>query len=263
LLPKPSPDCQTGLKSLVFTLYRQSAAVLETAIEQIVQNPDSGDSFNPVAAATPVRSWKEIGFPLPPAPKKDRDRQIPSATIPQGWVFVKPGPLDPPMIQFRFPAPLDSYAGEITDASGEIHLPKDLTIGAANGFIEVDTRWAVTMGNVLLNEAIRGSMMLYTKKHPVARFQFDSVDSGDQKIGFGRLSNGSIRGIFTLKGKSVPLQCLAEFEPVLGEDQTPMLLIRTEFKIDLRAFGIEGADGPEPIRHTLLFDVNFVLKPKA
>ena len=56
---------------------------------------------------------------------------------------------------------------------------------------------------------------------------------------------------------------LAEFEPVLGEDQTPMLLIRTEFKIDLRTFDIEGADGPEPVRHTLLFDVNFVLKPKA
>jgi hypothetical protein len=28
------------------------------------------------------------------------------------------------------------------------------------------------------------------------------------------------------------------------------------FTIDLRAFDIEGADGPAPARHTLIFDIN-------
>jgi hypothetical protein len=39
-------------------------------------------------------------------------------------------------------------------------------------------------------------------------------------------------------------------------------LIRSAFKIDLRIFGIEEADGPAPARYTLLFDVNFLLKER-
>jgi len=53
-----------------------------------------------------------------------------------------------------------------------------------------------------------------------------------------------------------------EFEPVIGEDGKPRLLIRGAFKIDLRVFNIEGADGPAPARHILLLDLNFILKER-
>jgi hypothetical protein len=111
------------------------------------------------------------------------------ATIPRKWALTKSGPEDPPMIQFRFPAPLDNYAGEVTSGKGEFVLPESLRVDGAKGFIEVDTRNSITMGEPILDETIRG-----------------------------------------------------------------------RFKIDLRVFKIEGTDGSAPARHTLLFDVNFILK---
>jgi len=65
-----------------------------------------------------------------------------------------------------------------------------------------------------------------------------------------------------LKGKKIALNAKMEFEPVIGEDRKPRLLIRGAFKIDLRVFNIEGADGPAPARHMLLFDLNFILKER-
>ena len=56
---------------------------------------------------------------------------------------------------------------------------------------------------------------------------------------------------------------ITEIEPILGEDGKPRLLIHGTFKIDLRTFNIEGADGPAPARHTLLFDLNFILQEKT
>jgi hypothetical protein len=53
---------------------------------------------------------------------------------------------------------------------------------------------------------------------------------------------------------------MAEFEPIIDDSGKPRLLIRATFNIDLRVFKIEGADGPAPARHTLIFDVNFILK---
>ena len=44
------------------------------------------------------------------------------------------------MIQFRFPAPLDNYAGEVTAAKGEFALAEDLMVDGARGFIEIDLR---------------------------------------------------------------------------------------------------------------------------
>jgi hypothetical protein len=63
------------------------------------------------------------------------------------------------------------------------------------------------------------------------------------------------------KGTSVPLAVVAEFEPVIGADGGPRLLARSAFQIDLRTFDIEGADGPEPAKYTLLLDVNLKRKP--
>ena len=60
----------------------------------------------------------------------------------------------------------------------------------------------------------------------------------------------------------MPLAAPAEFEPVIGADGRPRLIVRTAFGIDLRNFDIEGADGPEPARYTLLFDINLQFEPK-
>ena len=159
-------------------------------------------------------------------------------------------------------APLDNYAGEVTSAKGEIVLPINLQVDGAKGFIEVDTSSSITMGDPVLDEIIRGSIMLYTNKYPTAKFAIESVASDGRPITFGQQTAASIQGLFTLKGKTVPLTSTAEIEPIIADNGKPRLLIRSTFKIDLRVFNIEGADGPPPARHTLLFDANFTLKEK-
>jgi polyisoprenoid-binding protein YceI len=241
-------------------LFQQAGAVMENTVARIIEDPDSGDSFVPVGENTLQTSWESIGFPLPPAPKEKTAELNISAEIPQHWILAKSGPDDPPMIQFRFPAPLDNYAGEVKSAKGEFFLAKNLKLDSAEGFIEIDTRIAITMGDPLLDEAIQGSMLLSTKNFPTARFDVEKITGDGLPLVYGRLSPAAVNGIFSLKGKKNALSSKMEFEPVIGEDGKPRRLIRGTFKIDLRVFNIEGADGPAPAKHTLLFDLNFILK---
>ena len=243
-------------------LFRQAAAVLEDAVAKIIQDPQSGDSFDSVESGGSQKSWENLGFPLPPAPEQKSARLKSTAEPSKDWILVKSGPDDPPMIQFRFPAPLDNYAGEVTTAKGVFSLAENLKVDGAAGFIEIDTSSSITMGDPRLDEALGGSMLLYTKKFPTAKFVVNDITSDGQPIAYGRLTPAAVSGTFTLKGRSVPLTTKAEFEPVIGADGRPRLLISGAFKIDLRIFNIEGADGPAPARHHLLLDLNFILKEK-
>jgi hypothetical protein len=103
-------------------------------------------------------------------------------------------------------------------------------------------------------------MLLYAKKYPTAEFVVENISGDGLPLAFGRLSPAAVLGAFTLKGKKIPLSSKTEFEPVIGEDGMPRLLLRGAFEIDLRVFNIEGADGPAPARHKLLFDFNFILR---
>ncbi len=140
-------------------------------------------------------------------------------------------------------------------------LPETLVVDGTTGFVEVDTRRAVTLGEPVLDEAVRGSALLGARTFPQARFAIETVSGDGQPLAYGRLTPATVTGTFTLKGASVPLAVVAEFEPVIGADGGPRLLVRSAFQIDLRTFDIEGADGPEPAKYTLLLDVNLKLKP--
>jgi polyisoprenoid-binding protein YceI len=239
-------------------LFSQAAAVGEKAVVRIAADPASGDSFDPVKKSTPAKSWQQIGFPLPPAPEVKTARKAVSDAVPKDWILAASGPDDPPMIQFRFPAPLDNYAGEVKSGRGKLSLAENRLVDSAQGFVEIDTRSNITMGDPRLDEAITGSMILYSKKFPAARFDIEKISGDGQPIAYGRLSPAFVAGKFTLKGKSIPLTSTTQIEPVLAEDGRPRLLVSGSFKIDLRTFDIEGADGPAPARHLLLFDLNFI-----
>ena len=243
-------------------LFRKAGALAEQTVANIISNPQSGDSFDPVGEKVPGISWQKLGFELPAAPTKKATMAAAQLKLPHQWVLTPSDPADPPMIQFRFPAPLDNYAGEVTSGKGEFIFPVSLHPNGAKGFVEVNTGTAITMGDPILDEAIRGSIMLNTRTYPTSRFIIESVISENQPVAFGQQSVAQIQGRFTLKGKTVPLTSMAEIEPVISDNGNPYLLIRSTFKIDLRTFEIEGADGPAPARHTLLFDANFKLKGK-
>ena len=243
-------------------MFRQAAALMEKQITVHITQPDNGDAFDAVAADVPVLSWEQAGYPLPPARPRQALANDAATRLASDWILAASAPDAPPMIQFRFAAPLDNYAGEVKTARGALTLNPTLVLEGAAGQIEIDTRSAITMGDPVLDEAIQGSLLLGSRNYPQSHFTIESLSSDGRPIAFGQLSPARIAGTFLLKGKSMPLTAPAEFEPVIGAHGRPRLIVRTAFGIDLRDFDIEGADGPEPARHTLLFDVNLQFEPK-
>ncbi len=242
-------------------LFEEAAALMEKQVENHMADPNGGDGFDPVPTKTADLTWQALGLALPEAPAKSQTDQVAEMALSTQWKIAQPSPDDPPTILFRFPAPLDLYRGEVVATTGQLTLPDDLTLNGTKGFIEVDTRSAVTMGDPVLNEAIQGSLMLYSRKYPASRFEITSIGSENRPLSFGQLTPASMSGKFTLKGKTIDLTVPTEIEPIIGDDHRPRLLMRSAFGIDLNRFDIEGADGPAPASHTLLFDVNAVLEP--
>lgn len=242
-------------------LFNQAGKIMEDAVTRLISDPHSGDGFDIVPDSIQKISWKDLGFALPKAPiKKETDIGV-EKTLPRNWSLVSPEPDMPPMIQFRFPAPLDQYSGEAKHLAGRLILPEDIQKGQPQGYISVGTA-SITMGEPDLDKVLQGSVFLNTEKYPDARFDISSADGDRGSFGYGKLSTGSVQGTFTLKGKTIVLVLPIEIEPVLNEDMMPRLLVKGSFEINLTDFAIEGADGPEPFRHMLLFDLNLVMKPE-
>ncbi len=241
-------------------LFARAAALMERAVEQAIGDPIPGDGFDPVEEGIPVVDFDALGLPLPPAPKTASSVSVGRRTVPRHWTIVQNGADDPPMVHFRFPAPLDRYSGTIGRARGEVRLPADRRPAGATGFIEIDTA-DVTMGNEDLDQAISGRGFLFGKQFPRATFTVTKVHGSPEPIAFGRQATGRLEGVLSLKGKKRPLRLLMDVEPVIDNQGAPRLILRGAFEIDLTAFDIEGADGPAPARHTLLFDLYLMMKP--
>jgi len=241
-------------------LFHEAAQILEKAVVERIANPLGGDGFAPSDKKIPIKNWEALEYSLPPTPVNAKQTAPLNIDIPQKWTLAPEDPLAPPMIQFRFPAPLDQYAGEVKAATGALHLDKTLVLKGASGFVAVDTRKAVTMGEAMLDEAIGGSLMLHSRKYPEARFTIDAFAGDGKPIAFGHLTPAILTGQFSLKGQSKILTRPAEVEPVLSAAGQPILLVRTSFDIDLREFEIEGAQGPSPQRFKINFDINLRFK---
>lgn len=239
-------------------LFKKAAAIMEDAVHKAVQSPKGGDGFDVVNGSIPVKSWKNIGFPLLKEKKKLFRASDDNAIIPKNWILLSKGPEDAPVIQFRFPAPLDQYTGEATRVKAQVRFPEDMEKGQPKGFVEVDMT-SVTMGEPDLDDALQGSIFLETEKYPFARFDLKSVDGDRRSFGYGKLATGTITGQFYLKGVTVPMTLPMEMEPILDERGKPQLWLRGTFHINLSRHDIEGADGPEPERNTLVIDVNLLM----
>ena len=241
-------------------MFRKAAAIMEREVEKRIQDPEGGDGFDPVSRNIPETTWDALGFPLPEAPDVSKaSLAAVSGEIPTSWTLDQPGPDDPPMIQLRFPAPLDQYTGEVTRGMGKLSLAENRRVDGMTGYVEIDPK-SVTMGEPTLDEALQGSMFLYSRKFKTAAFRIESVQGDVDPIGWGRLTPVGITGVFSLKGTEKPMSLPVEIEPVVGPDGQPHLLVRGAFRIDLTVFDIEGADGPAPARNTLLLDVNLMFR---
>jgi hypothetical protein len=241
-------------------LFQKAARLLENIVLEKIKDDQAGDGFNPIASSLPITNWKDLGLPLPPPPKK-RTENVVNSEVPLSWVLAPQKTDHPPIVLFRFPAPLDNYAGEATKGVGKFQLPKNRHPAGATGYVEIDPN-SVTMGQSDLDKVIHSSLMLNTKKYPVSRFVIHSGEGEEQKITYGTLTPVLFRGNLEIKGKTIPHATAMEIEPILNDVGEPILILKGGFKVDLNDLQISGPDGPEESNHTLLFDVNFRLIPK-
>ena len=241
-------------------VFREAAAALEAAVQASLADPEGGDGFDPIPATTPQRSWEALGLKLPDPPVGRAPSPVVSTELPLHWVLDDSGPNDPPVVQFRFPAPLDAYVGEVESVRAEVRLAGKNSLDGAEGWVEADPA-SVTMGVDALDQAILGSGFLDVEKHGTARLVIEAVKGRDNTLAYGAITASAIEGRFTMKGVSIPLEVVGQIEPVIGEDGRPRLIVTGSFTIDLRTFTIPGADGPAPQRYTLRFDGHARLRP--
>ena len=230
-------------------VFAEAAADLETQIIAAMASPVLGDGFDVVDPATPVVSWDELGLHVAARSAATTTGAALDGPLPRNWsASVR----EEPAVVFSFLPPLDGYSGTGGVLRAEVVLDDGGRLAAATGHFEVETA-SVSMGEPDLDKTIHGPLMLDAKKHPVSRFEITAV-SGETGLGFGRVSNVMLRGTFTMRGRSVPLDVRATFEPVIGEDGGPRLVFTADWQLRLRdAFGIFGPDGPSPANDTLLF----------
>ena len=243
-------------------LFRTAAAIMEDAVAASMKNTNYGDGFDPVGPGITQKSWDELGLTLPVADETKAHVVPANFTIPSSWILDDSATSDPPMIQFRFPPPLDNYSGTVTRGRAKIRLATQNKIEGGSGFFQADPT-VVTMGEADLDDALQGSLFLDTKKFPVSSFKIESMRGDGQNLAFSQVSPVNVAGTFTLKGQSIPLSPSMEFEPIVNRDGNVRLLIRGGFEINVRNFKIEEAEGPEPANHTLLVNYHFVMRPVA
>ena len=100
------------------------------------------------------------------------------------------------------------------------------------GTVQVDTTGAVSLGEPMLDEAVRGSLMLDARRFPESRFDLVALSAEDREPTYGRLTPASLHGRLILKGRTQPLRAPAEIEPVIGARNSRRFptYIRFDFK---------------------------------
>lgn len=241
-------------------LFEKAARLMEEKVKEVMADPLGGDGFDPVPTQTPVLSWKELGHDLPPAPAQKADSPPPDISLKPSWHLAEKNDDGSPQIQFRFPPPLDQYSGEFSRLTGTLDFPGDLSFSGMKGAVYVHVE-SVTMGEADLDNTLKGSLFLDMKSFPTSHFTLEKTRAAGDVLEFGRLFLVTLSGSFQLKDKTVPLSLPVEMEAVLDSRERPRILIRGTFTINLKDYGIEGATGPAPQKHTLLIDLNLAMIP--
>jgi hypothetical protein len=90
-------------------MFQKAAGLLERVVLKCIRDAYTGDGFIPVGEDVKAVSWEALGFPLPPAPKREAVKSV-DAKIPNRWILKESKPDKIPMVQFRFPASIPSIS---------------------------------------------------------------------------------------------------------------------------------------------------------
>jgi hypothetical protein len=267
-------------------IFREAAADLQRQVLAQIEGSELGDGFDVVSRSTPVISWTDLGLDLPPAPVSARHAP-PLGPVPTSWVLgadttgttsgtdAESMASAEPTLLFHFPAPLDSYRGEVTGATGSLRFeareaayadPTAKPTGSLVGRGEVVIAATdVSMGDADIDAFIHGPGVLDASRHPQARFELEALTLDDgAPLAWGRLAFVTGRGRFWMAGASIPLSVRAELEAILDERGRSQLLVTGSFEVPLtQPFAISVPVGDPPANQRVVFDFAFALEARS
>jgi len=236
-------------------LFQQAARELEKQVIASLADTESGDGLNPVPSTVRQRDWDAMGLALPPPPEQN-SQVVAIGELTREWTLVHPSEQSESMLVFQFPAPLDGYAGEVRSLKGEWRLADGFFLEGASGWIEADPR-SVSMGEPDLDDALQSSTFLHTDKVGSSRFELREASGDGQPLVPGITTKAELRGVFTLKGVSIPLTLTASFSPVHDKHGNSQLIMSGEFTIPLAPFDLDGPDPSQEASKRLDFSFRF------
>lgn len=240
-------------------VFAAAARDMERAIEAHMGETILGDGFDPVPQGTAVVTWKDLGMALPEAPVLVPVETPQLKTVPNSWTIAEVDPSDVPMVQFRFPAPLDHYSGVVEGVSGELHW--DGGGPGGKGWVEAAIQ-SLSMGDDELNATLHAESFFHLAQFPTARFDLQSLALEGPALSYGAQCPGSISGQYQMRGVTIPLHLRSTFELFVNDIGEPRLLVNGAFELRLKEpFGMLGADGPRPQSDTVIVTLNVVFKP--
>lgn len=242
-------------------VFAEAARTLEAETLRQLESTERGDGFDAVPTSAPVASWEELGLAIPASATLDA-AALADVELASSWRLDTGDGASPSLI-FRFPPPLERYAGEVESFDAALELESthgELRMEGASGWIEADAG-TVTFGEKDLDKAVHGKLKV--DSFPSSRFELQRA-SADEPLAFGRMSRMAGSGVFSMLGMDVPLNVAAEVEPIIGEDGRPRLWVRARFGLDIdQPFGLKGPEGPPEASRHLVFFLDFQLEPSS
>ncbi len=231
---------------------QRAARALESETVRLMRESKIGDAFDCVPSTTAKKTWEELDLALPAAPPVgERGAELPQ--LKTEWRVADADKDAAPRVLFQFPAPLDGTAGEVESVSGKLTLGEGASLSGARGQVVVAVD-SISMGFPDLDEAVLSAAMLDVDQYPEASFTLEKVLSQEGELEFGGQARTLLQGTFEMKGKPLPIEVTAIWEPIVNQDGKARLLVDGAFSIRLlEPFGIKGPDGPSPQKDTLNF----------
>ncbi|MEM7108379.1 MAG: YceI family protein [Bacteroidota bacterium] len=234
--------------------FRQLAKIFEDEVFRISRTSTVGDGFTPVSETAAVTTWESLGLALKEGEGYMQTNRMEVTDIGDRWRVM--GAIDKitPVVQFNFYAPLDNYAGEVSQLTGTLRWENELL----SGRFFVDTE-DVTMGEETYDKNVH-KKYIKVKRFPEASFVFENFKWGRKDMLAPDAGPQLISGTFSFMGKTREIEAATQIVPVTEKDNTIRLLVTSEFDLNIYEHSkVNGPDGPKAARENMHFKLNFVM----
>ncbi|MEL7533275.1 MAG: YceI family protein [Bacteroidota bacterium] len=235
-------------------LFAEAGRQFAQQIELTLAKSKIGDALSSVANDIPFRTWESLGLAFPAGVKNPKEEVMNLDQLAGVWTYTGVPDARIPALSFHFQAPLERYAGEVSQLAGQLRFDEANRLLSGDFTVEVSS---LSMGMADLDEKVLRKY-LKAKKFPEARFQFDLKDAPLALNSSAQLV--AIPGQFSLMDQRIELPMQAQFQMLTDDAGQPQLWANGQFSLNIsQDFGIEGPDGPSPSRETMIFYFSLLL----